>query len=153
MYSSALLLLLHIDHMKTRHYSWLLLFSFLFVLGAVSSCGRDKTSVTTQEASILFTDTVIDYGTLHVGDGKVTHTFVFQNTGLEPLLVQKVETSCHCTLSSFSKEPLLSGEMGEVKVTFDADDTNVGTFTKTIYVYTNTHEGLNRLTIQGNLVP
>ena len=120
---------------------------------ALTSCGRHKTPITGTDAEILFEDTLYDYGKLARQDGKVSHVFKFRNSGAQPLLIHKIETGCHCTASDYPRHPIASGEEGEITIIFDTQDTNVGAFHKTISVYTNSKEGLNRLTIQGFVYP
>jgi len=72
-----------------------------------------------------------DFGTIEHAK-PVTVNFTFTNNGDEPILVSDVATSCGCTASDYSKEPILPGKSSSVKVTYNASAT--GAFTKTITV-------------------
>lgn len=72
-----------------------------------------------------------DFGEIPQGK-PVSVEFAFTNTGDEPLLVADVATSCGCTASDYTKEPIAPGKSSKIKVTYNA--ANPGNFTKTITV-------------------
>lgn len=51
----------------------------------------------------------------------VKHTYVFKNTGTEPLIIQDFIVACTCTEVFYSKEPVMPGKTGEVRVEFDTE--------------------------------
>jgi hypothetical protein len=53
---------------------------------------------------------------------KISYTFKFKNTGGDNLVVSKVQTTCGCTSSFFTKEPIPPGGEGRVKLTFDSSN-------------------------------
>lgn len=77
-----------------------------------------------------------------------TSTFSLQNTGRYPLVVQDITTSCGCTSVDYSKEPVLSGQSLEIKVTYKADHPEH--FNKTITVYCNAAVSPLQFKIVGN---
>ena len=76
--------------------------------------------------------------------------FAFTNEGDAPLLITNVKTSCGCTVPSYSKEPILPGKSGELKIKYDTK--RLGAFTKTITVTSNAEGGNKILKIKGNIV-
>lgn len=74
---------------------------------------------------------VHDFGEIPKGK-PVSVEFAFSNSGDEPLLVADVKTSCGCTVSDYSKEPIAPGKSSRIKVTYNAAVT--GSFTKIITV-------------------
>lgn len=72
-----------------------------------------------------------DFGEIPQGK-PVSVEFTFTNSGDEPLLVADVITSCGCTASDYTKEPIAPGKSSKIKVTYNA--ANPGNFTKTITV-------------------
>jgi hypothetical protein len=74
-------------------------------------------------------------------------SFTFTNQGNEPILVSDVVTSCGCTASNYSKEPIMPGKSSSIKVTYNA--ANVGAFAKTITVNFNDVTAKKVLTIKG----
>src|SRR5687768_12376413 len=70
-------------------------------------------------AIITFDSAKYDFGQIHQGD-KVNHTFTFKNTGTQPLIVSNVFTTCGCTVSEWTKTPVLPGKTGILKASFDS---------------------------------
>ena len=112
--------------------------SLLFIMavfGFMISCSQ--TSGTTENisgAGIQFETTEHDFGTItEKGDG--TFSFVFKNTGKEPLILNNVRSSCGCTIPEWPKEPIKKGGKGTIKVSYNTRIT--GSFSKKITVYSN----------------
>lgn len=118
-----------------------------------SSCTERKTEITSKYAYMELKDTVYDFGSIDATNSKASHIFKFKNKGEEALVIHKVETSCHCTSANYSETPVESGKSGQIEVIFDATSTNIGSFSKSVYIYTNTRQGLNRVTIKGKVRP
>jgi hypothetical protein len=51
---------------------------------------------------------------------KVRHTWIVKNAGEHPLIISNVQTSCGCTVPSFSKEPVAPGKQGEITLEFNS---------------------------------
>jgi len=123
-------------------------FLLLTVFGLVSMQAQDLASAK-KTASIDFETEILDYGTIEKGtDG--LRVFSFTNTGNAPLIISDVKTSCGCTVPTYSKEAILPGEEGEIKVKYDTK--KVGTFTKTITVSSNANLTRKTLKIKGTIV-
>lgn len=60
-----------------------------------------------------------NFGTIAQGE-KVSYTFNFRNIGDGALQINDVTTSCGCTASKYSIEPVAPGESGTVEVIFDS---------------------------------
>lgn len=90
-----------------------------------------------------------DFGKVVRGES-VSHVFKFRNTGKAPLVIADVTTSCGCTTPEYTKEPVLPGRYGEVKVTFDGE--GFERFTKSITLTLNTRKGREILYITGTIV-
>lgn len=90
-----------------------------------------------------------DFGKIVQGE-PVSHVFKFRNTGKAPLVIADVTTSCGCTTPEYTKEPVLPGRYGEVKVTFDGE--GFERFTKSITLTLNTRKGREILYITGTIV-
>lgn len=83
---------------------------------------------------ISFSELEHNYGTLKKG-GDGNCEFTFTNEGNEPLILSNVKASCGCTTPSWTKEPIMPGKTGTIKVRYNTN--NVGGFTKTITVTSN----------------
>lgn len=76
-----------------------------------------------------------DFGQVYQGE-KVLHTFTFDNVGDEPLVVDRVRSSCGCTAVLVSEKNLAPGSRGEIQANFDSTRFR-GDVQKTIYLYSN----------------
>lgn len=83
---------------------------------------------------IEFAEIEHNYGTLQKG-GDGNCEFTFTNDGNEPLILSNVKASCGCTTPSWTKEPIMPGKTGSIKVRYNTN--NVGSFNKTITVTSN----------------
>ena len=68
---------------------------------------------------------------------KLDVSFRFKNTGNKPLIIQKVQPSCGCTVAEQPNEPILPGNEGIIKASFNSEG-RLGINNKTLYVTTNT---------------
>ncbi len=71
------------------------------------------------KTSIKFNEMNFDFGEIREGD-VVDHTFVFTNTGSNPLIITDAKGSCGCTIPTYSKEPIAPGASGNIKVQFNS---------------------------------
>lgn len=76
-----------------------------------------------------------DFGTVMQGE-KVEHNFSFRNAGDEPLLIDKVKSSCSCTASLVSSKEIPPGASGTIQAVFDSTRFH-GRIHKTIFLYSN----------------
>ena len=98
---------------------------------------------------ITFEKTTHDYGTVIKG-GDGTCEFKFKNTGIEPLILSNVGSSCGCTVPEWPREPIMKGKSASIKVKYDSN--RVGPINKTITVMSNAREASVQLRIVGNVV-
>ncbi len=101
---------------------------------------------------ITFNENSFDFGTINESDGSASHTFQFTNTGKVPLILSNVETSCGCTTPQWSKQPIIPGMKGIIKVEYDPAN-RPGPFTKTITIKSNAVTPVVTLSIRGNVTP
>lgn len=90
-----------------------------------------------------------DYGTISQG-GDGGCVFKFKNIGNEVLIISDVRKSCGCTTPTWSKEPIMPGQSGEIKVGYNTG--NIGQFSKNITVLSNAITASVVLTIKGNVI-
>lgn len=123
---------------------FLLGFFFIFSLAA-----KSQTSTKVDGPVITFEKMEHDYGTIQQGaDGNCEYKF--KNTGNEPLIISDVRKSCGCTTPTWSKEPILPGKSGVIKVGYDTN--RIGAFTKTITVISNATNPSVELKFMGNVL-
>lgn len=118
------------------------LLSFV-VLGISAQNGQ-----TAKADSIVFNKLIHDYGTMVQGsDG--TCEFTFTNKGSVPVILNNVQASCGCTVPEWTREPVLSGQKGTIKVKYNTQI--VGSFAKVVTVFSNAANSNVMLTIKGTV--
>jgi hypothetical protein len=115
-----------------------------------SSCRNGGSVSVTGDAGIVFDTIVYDFGVVPYGS-KAETEFVFTNSGAAPLLVSRVKSTCGCTIPEWSRQPVKPGKRGSVRVSYDTH--RIGAFNKSIYVYSNAKNGVQRLMISGKVNP
>ena len=96
-----------------------------------------------------FEDDVIDYGDIaYNSDGN--RVFKFTNIGKTPLIISQVKGSCGCTVPTKPEEPIMPGEVGEIKVKYATN--RVGPFSKTVTITSNASEQTKVLRIKGRVL-
>ena len=108
--------------------------------------------VSAQEgAGMKFEETSFNFGEIEY-NSEAQHSFKFTNTGSKPLIIRNVRPSCGCTTPEWPKNPIMPGETGEIKATYDTK--REGRFHKSITVLTNIEEnGTKILYIKGVVLP
>lgn len=124
--------------------------SIVFLLGLVISGLLFAQSKPKPE--VKFDKNVHDYGSVKEEVEVALSEFEFTNTGKTPVVIQRVITSCGCAAPSYTREPVLPGKKGEVKVAYNTIH-RPGTFRKSVRVYTNVPDTVYTLTIKGNVIP
>lgn len=109
-------------------------------------------SVNAQKAEITFDKKVHDFGQIKEDGGNVTFTFEFTNTGKEPLIIHRVNASCGCTSPDWTKTPIEPGKKGQVTATYNPF-ARPGAFSKLVFVYSNSTNDMEQLTIKGTVIP
>ncbi len=108
-------------------------------------------SAQTKNADAKFEATTQNLGEFSVKKPVVSTEFTFTNVGNAPLVIHQVIASCGCTVPEYSKEPVLPGKKGKIKVTYDGSDKPIGYFKKSIIVRTNAKTPTSRLFIEGTM--
>lgn len=105
-------------------------------------------ATTLKADDMAFTDLSHDFGTVVEGPDATTK-FTFVNKGTEPIIIQKAQASCGCTVPTYSKEPIAPGAQGVIDVAFHTLGKPAGGFQKTVTVSSNA--GVKILTIKGSV--
>jgi hypothetical protein len=87
---------------------------------------------------ITAADREYDFGEVLQGT-KMTHTFVFQNSGGADLVIERVRSSCGCTAALLSSNHLPPGAEGKLEAVFESGRFR-GNVSKTITLHTNVPE-------------
>lgn len=104
-----------------------------------------------EQPEIKFDKTVHNFGTFSEKTPVQTAVFAFTNIGKAPLIINQAIASCGCTIPSYTKEPIMPGEKGTVKVTYNGKGKFPGHFKKSITIRTNGKVEMVRLYIEGEM--
>ncbi len=102
-------------------------------------------------AKIEFEEEVFDFGQIISGES-IEHTFVFKNTGKNPLVINNCKGSCGCTIPEWPHSPIAPGGTGEIKVKFNSQGKH-GEQDKTVTVTANTLPNNTTIRIVGGVSP
>lgn len=138
---------------KNMRYLVILLVSSISLIGCLNTTDKEKggnTPPATANAPVVqpidsanFTtlqwiDSSKSMGTITEGD-VLKISYRFKNTGTKPLIIEKVQPGCGCTIADYPKQPIAPGQEGEVKAEFDSHGKE-GIQKKNISVTANTAE-------------
>ena len=104
------------------------------------------------QPKLNFASTRHNYGTIKEEAGKQEAVFHFTNTGDSVLVITRVQPSCGCTASDYTKSPVPPGGKGFVTAVFDPRGYN-SRFAKSISVYSNAKPAVTVLIIEGEVTP
>jgi hypothetical protein len=116
----------------------------------ISGCGGDPEAQARKGGDeIWFEATVHDYGEIP-RDGDGSWEFRFRNIGQQAIVINRVRTTCGCTVPSWPREPIEPGGSGDITVEYNTAQT--GAFQKSVYVYSSAANSPVRLQIKGKVV-
>ena len=104
-----------------------------------------------KQAEIKFDRVVHNFGKFSEKSPVVSTVFTFENVGEAPLVINQAVASCGCTVPESTKSPVLPGQKGEIKVTYNGSGKFPCHFKKSITVRTNGVVEMVRLYIEGNM--
>lgn len=89
-----------------------------------------------QAQPLTFRETTHDFGKIREDAGEAVHEFTFTNTSSQPVTILKVVASCGCTTPGWTTEPVLPGQSGFVKGSYNPSG-RPGYFNKSLTVTTS----------------
>lgn len=79
------------------------------------------------------------------------HTFYFKNTGKTPLIIANVQTTCGCTATKWTNQPLAPDAEGSITVQFNTSGKQ-GIQNKVITIKSNASNQIERVIIKANIL-
>jgi hypothetical protein len=116
---------------------------------AVCCAATAQAQTTTEAPAFQWVSETFDFGSIPQNIPAVA-SYEFINTGKEAIIITDVQKVCGCTNTEWPKEPVLPGQKGTIKATFNA--ANEGPFTKSITVNSNASTPSVKLTFKGTVV-
>ena len=129
--------------------SFAILISFFFVQSVIAQEAESEENA--NGPRILFAQDTKDFGDIVQGD-KVNHTFEFENSGNEPLILSNVLTTCGCTATSWPREPIAPGESSKIEVSFNSTGKK-GRQNKVVTIVSNAVNAQERVKLIDNVLP
>ena len=82
---------------------------------------KDTSRKETEKATpaLVFSEMTFDFGVIKQSGGKVSHDFEFTYSGVEPIKITSIPTSCACISAKVSPINLNPGESGVVSLVFN----------------------------------
>ena len=117
-----------------------------FVLSGCKDTPEAKAKKKGQE--IWFEELMHDYGTIEK-DSDGTWSFSFKNLGKQSIVINRVRSTCGCTVPDWPREPIEPGASGKITVVYST--TTSGTFLKSVYVYSTAANSPVKLQIKGKV--
>ena len=128
--------------------SIIILSIFSITVLAQNADNNNDTPEQVEGPGISFDKTEHDYGTIECkSNGDCT--FTLTNNGTKPLILTNVQSSCGCAAVSWPRRPIKPGENKEITIRYDTK--RVGSFSKSIKVYSNATNAPVVLTIKGTV--
>jgi len=118
----------------------------LFAIGAAQAQTAEK-----KQAKIKFDKVTHNFGTFSESNPKVNCVFTYTNVGTAPLVINQALASCGCTVPTYTKEPVMPGKTGTIKVQYNGAGKFPGHFKKSITIRTNGEPEMTRLYIEGTM--
>jgi hypothetical protein len=100
----------------------------------------------TNFTEVEWLDSIVNFGSMSMGETKIV-TFRMRNIGNKPLTISNVQAGCGCTVPDFTKGAIAPGAVGFVSGSFDSNKAHPGEVRKSIFVTTNSKNGINKTLI------
>jgi len=123
-----------------------MLFMAVLLVACVSFASAQE-----KQAQIKFEKVTHNFGEFSEASPVQECTFTFTNQGEAPLVINQAVASCGCTVPAYTKEPIMPGKSGQIKVTYNGKGKFPGHFKKSITVRTNGKPEMTRLYIEGTM--
>ncbi|MBO5188405.1 MAG: DUF1573 domain-containing protein [Alistipes sp.] len=128
----------------------LLLLLFVALLPWVAEADRKGGDVPSGKALLRLEEHVHNFGDVPHRGGELVYEFRFTNSGTAPLVLTRVVTTCSCLKAHFNRRPVAPGESAGIRIVYEPHKSEPGVFNKVIQIYSNSAEGREVITVQGN---
>jgi hypothetical protein len=119
----------------------------LIITGACTNSGEEKAKQSGKE--IFFEEEFHNYGEI-AENSNGSYGFIFKNVSDVPVIINRVRSSCGCTIPEWPREPIEPGESDKIQVRYNTE--LVGPFQKSIYVYSSAENSPVKLQIKGKVI-
>lgn len=124
--------------------SKLIILFYFTVIGFSAIAQTDKT--------IVFERKSYDFGTFPEDGENQIFDFKFVNRGKKEVAITRVQTTCGCTVASYTRTPIQPGKTGIIRVTYNPQG-RPGRFNRSILVFISDSSAKIKLSISGVVTP
>lgn len=103
------------------------------------------------QPKINFRETSHSFGKIKEEGGLATYKFQFKNTGNQPVIITRVQSSCGCTTPDWTRSPVKPGTTGFVSAQYDPRN-RPGAFNKHVLVYNTATKEPIKLVVTGEVI-
>ncbi|MDD2550869.1 MAG: DUF1573 domain-containing protein [Bacteroidales bacterium] len=121
-------------------------FAAILIISALQLTAQDKYPVP------QFNTVTHNFGEILEQAGTVSYSFKVKNVGETPLIINRVATSCGCTASKYTKEPILPNSEGVITISYNPAG-RPGRINQRITVFTNAPGSGIVLSLRGEVLP
>ena len=132
--------------MKAILKATIIILSFAMCISGCKNSPEEKAKERGKE--IWFEEYLHDYGEIPK-DSDGSWSFTFKNLGKSSVIINRVRSTCGCTIPAWPREPIEPGASGEITVKYNTSTT--GTFLKSVYVYSSAANSPVKLQIKGKV--
>jgi len=124
--------------------------SALLLTLMLASCSDNPQEQAKKKGQELWFDEYLhDYGEIEL-DSDGSWTFTFKNVGEKAIVINRVRSTCGCTVPDWPREPFEPGSTGEITVKYNTATS--GTFLKSLFVYSTAANSPVKLQIKGKVI-
>ena len=123
----------------------------IFIMVAICMFTVNMANSQSMKAKMTFNNVKHNFGKVKESGGSVSYKYVFTNTGAEPIVIEKVKSSCGCTTPDWTRGPVAPGAKGFVSASYNPLH-RPGKFNKTIRITSNAENSPVVLYVSGEVV-
>ena len=133
--------------MKNSFYYGLAILALVIIPAGCTDTTEEQAKDKGQE--IWFEEILHDFGEIPE-DGDGSWSFTFKNLGEQSIVINRVRSTCGCTVPEWPRKPVEPGASGQIMVKYNTALT--GTFMKSVYVYSTAANSPVKLQIKGKVL-
>lgn len=114
------------------------------------ACNNGDRKMPHIKTNIECKDTTIKLGNIPISFKKDT-VILLKNTGKEPLIIDKITSSCGCTIAYWDKEPISPQATTTIKASIQRFES--GFFSKELFIHCNSEQSPIEIKISGTIIP
>ena len=110
------------------------------------------TTFAADKGSLVFNDTIHDFGEISVHSGYNTCIFEFVNASDSTIYILGALSSCNCTTVDYPHEAIEPGKTGMIRITYDTVGRPVGPFDRSVMLILSGDRPPIRLRYRGTAI-